>query len=314
MKKIEQAQEILRSIDMPAQQCNEMAALTLLALLQVKQATKWQNASRSSQTVTKNIMAFFVAEYDKTYAANTRETIRRFVLHQFVEAGIAQYNPDNPALPVNSPKAHYSISEEALILCRSFGSPAWEIELKKFLSLKPGLAAKYSKARDSKRIEVLINGTTTISLSPGSHNQLEHEIIKNFAPVFAPGSTVLYVGDTEDKMGHVDKAGIKTLGISFDDHGKFPDVILHLKEKNWLYLIESVTSHGPIGPKRYGELLSLFKQSNSGLVFVTAFLTIADFKKYVADIAWETEVWIAENPTHLIHFNGDRFLGPRKLP
>ncbi|MFS2517149.1 MULTISPECIES: BsuBI/PstI family type II restriction endonuclease [Parabacteroides] len=31
----------------------------------------------------------------------------------------------------------------------------------------------------------------------------------------------------------------------------------------------------------------------------------------MADIAWETEVWIAENPGHMIHFNGDRFIGPR---
>jgi hypothetical protein len=32
--------------------------------------------------------------------------------------------------------------------------------------------------------------------------------------------------------------------------------------------------------------------------------------KYLNDISWETEVWVADSPTHLIHFNGERFLGP----
>ena len=28
-------------------------------------------------------------------------------------------------------------------------------------------------------------------------------------------------------------------------------------------------------------------------------------------INWDTEVWIAELPEHMIHLNGDQFMGPR---
>ncbi len=86
--------------------------------------------------------------------------------------------------------------------------------------------------------------------------------------------------------------------------------MIHLKTKNWLVLIEAVTSHGPIGLKRHNELKDLFRMARLGLVFVTAFLTRRAMTKYLADIAWETEVWIAETPSHVIHFNGERFLGP----
>jgi type II restriction enzyme len=57
-------------------------------------------------------------------------------------------------------------------------------------------------------------------------------------------------------------------------------------------------------------LTALFASASAGLVFVTAFLSRRDLVKYVHDIAWETEVWVADAPTHLIHFDGIRFLGP----
>jgi hypothetical protein len=95
-----------------------------------------------------------------------------------------------------------------------------------------------------------------------------------------------------------------------DEHGKMPDVVVYHEEKNWLVLIEAVTSHGPVNPKRRLELRELFAASKVPLVFVTAFLDRKTMVRYLGDIAWETEVWIAESPTHLVHFNGERFLGP----
>jgi hypothetical protein len=89
-----------------------------------------------------------------------------------------------------------------------------------------------------------------------------------------------------------------------------PDVVVFHRSKGWLVLIEAVTSHGPVNPKRHHELQELFANSRVGLVFVTAFLDRKGLNKYLGDIAWETEVWVAESPTHLIHFNGERFLGP----
>jgi hypothetical protein len=71
-----------------------------------------------------------------------------------------------------------------------------------------------------------------------------------------------------------------------------------------------VTSAGPVDGKRRMELKQLFKKSPTGLVFVTAFETRRSMQSFVTQISWESEVWIAETPEHLIHFNGERFLGP----
>ncbi len=90
-------------------------------------------------------------------------------------------------------------------------------------------------------------------------------------------------------------------------HGKLPDVVIYMRNKNWLLLIESVTSHGPVEPKRQLELARLFKACTAGL---TAFPNRKTFLKHLDAITWESGVWIAAAPTHMVHFNGVRFLGP----
>jgi hypothetical protein len=121
---------------------------------------------------------------------------------------------------------------------------------------------------------------------------------------------VIYVGDTADKWAYFEEEWLAGLGIDVDAHGKMPDVVVHHVEKNWLVLIEAVTSHGPVNAKRRGELKALFRDSKAGLVFVTAFLRRQGLVRYLSEISWETEVWVADSPSHLIHFNGERFLGP----
>ena len=89
-----------------------------------------------------------------------------------------------------------------------------------------------------------------------------------------------------------------------------PDVVIHHTARNWLILVEAVTSHGPVSPKRMAELRRLFSGSAAGLVFVTAFPDRRTMHKYLDQISWETEVWVADSPDHMIHFDGERFLGP----
>ena len=124
------------------------------------------------------------------------------------------------------------------------------------------------------------------------------------------GGKVVYVGDAGEKLNDQEVKYFEQLGIQVDRHGKMPDVIVFMEDKNWLVLIEAVTSHGPINIKRHNELRELFKNSSASLVFVTAFETRKAMLKYLQEIDWETEVWVAESPSHLIHFNGERFLGP----
>lgn len=153
-----------------------------------------------------------------------------------------------------------------------------------------------------------------ITLSPGEHSELIRAIIEDFGPRFAPGSVLIYAGDTGDKWGYFDAPLLAELGVDVDSHGKMPDVVLYIKEQNWLFLVESVTSHGPVDGKRHAELARLFDGSKAGLVYVTAFPDRATMSRYLGEIAWETEVWVADAPSHLIHFDGVRFLGPYTLP
>jgi hypothetical protein len=160
------------------------------------------------------------------------------------------------------------------------------------------------------RIPIRVAAGKSIRLSPGSHNVLFRKVLEEFAERFTPGGRVLYVGDTGDKFAYFDQRALKSLGVEIDVHGKMPDAIIHHVTKNWLVLIEAVTSHGPVNPKRHAELSRLFSGSTAGLVFVTAFLDRKALTTYLEDVSWETEVWVAESPSHLIHFNGERFLGP----
>jgi hypothetical protein len=248
--------------------------------------------------------------YDKAYAPNTRETIRRQTMHQFVDAGLAVYNPDNPTRPVNSPATVYHIEPFALELLRSYGTTAWSDNLTAYLAKRQTLAARYANAREQNLVPVQIAPGKIIKLSPGEHSELIRKIIEDFAARFVPGAVLIYAGDTGEKWGYFEKSLLAKLGVEVETHGKMPDVVLHYPDRNWLLLVESVTSHGPVDGKRHAELAKLFAKSKAGLVYVTAFPNRSTMSRYLGEIAWETEVWVADAPSHLIHFNGERFLGP----
>lgn len=308
IKRKKEALAVLKALGLPREQQNDRSALTLLGLLGMKPRSDWADAAAPLCGITQ-LMDFFAKEYGKTYAPNSRETVRRFTVHQFVQAGIAIQNPDKPDRATNSPKAVYQIEPAALNLLRQFSTPDWDAALRAYLSSSKTLQQKYAAERQTNRIPLLLPGGS-ITLSAGGQNELVRKIIDNFCPQFTPGATPLYVGDTAQKFAYIDEPALAKYGYGVDRHGKMPDVVVSHSEKGWLVLIEAVTSHGPINPKRQEELKQLFPLAAGSTVFVTAFLTRRDMVRYTADIAWETEVWVAESPTHLIHFNGERFLGP----
>lgn len=308
-QKIEEAMSILESLGFPKGQQNERSALTLLALLDLKPGMGWSEASDPLIGITP-IMDFCRDQYGRQYAPNTRETFRRQTMHQFVQAGLAIANPDDPGRPVNSPKYCYQIEPNALALCRIYDSPQWSINLRSYLNSAETLKQRYARAREMKMVPVTLAEGKELYLTPGDHSRLVKAILDEFAPRFVPGGHVLYVGDTGGKWRYFDEEAMGTLGIAVDVHGKMPDVVIHHIEKGWLILIEAVTSHGPVDPKRREELAVLFQDSNAGLVYVTAFLRRSDMAKYIGEISWETEVWVQEASTHLTHFDGERFLAP----
>jgi type II restriction enzyme len=145
MSKIDDAKKILKELGLPAAQQNEISAYTLLALCDIKPRGNWRDATKASLKVSKGIMAFCKDAYKKEYAPNTRETFRRQVLHQFVQARIADYNPDNPKLAVNSPKAHYAITTEAFVAIKTYGTKAWKEAAEKLVNFQNVISKKESK-------------------------------------------------------------------------------------------------------------------------------------------------------------------------
>jgi hypothetical protein len=308
-QKIQEALEILKALGLPKQQQNEHSALTLLSLSDLKPGDSWGKAGSPLMGITP-MMEFFAAHYKKQYAPNTRETVRRHSVHQFVQAALIVPNPDKPSRPTNSPKAVYQIEPSVLKLLHEFGKSSWDRSLREYLKSVETLKALYAREREMHRIPIVLAHGEEIQLSAGGHNILVKKIIDEFCPLFTPGGQIIHVGDTQRKWAYFDSDAFRNLGVHIKEHGKMPDVVVYYVRKKWLVLIEAVTSHGPVNPKRRQELKKLFFGSKTGLVYVTAFLDRHAMVRYLDDISWETEVWIAESPTHLIHFNGERFLGP----
>lgn len=309
-QRIDQAIRILAELGMPKGQQNKRTGLCLLALLGLKPDMPFTEAQNPLMGITP-IMEFSALNYKVLYKPNTRETFRRQSIHQLVQAGLVLYNPDDNSRSTNSPQAVYQISIELLELARLFETANWNSAVKEFSKTRQTLSEKYAKTRSMNRVPIKVNDKE-IRLSPGKHNELVKAIIEKFAPVFLHGAELVYVGDTQDKSAYVNEDLFRDIKINFDEHNKFPDVVFYLPEKNWIVLIESVTSHGPMDSKRYHELSELFDSREYGMVYVSAFKDRATFAKYSSRIAWETEVWIEDNPEHLIHYNGTRFLGPYK--
>jgi hypothetical protein len=306
---VDEAIDALTQLGFPRQQLNERSGLVLLALLDLTPDKPWSEATAPLCGITP-MMEHMAEHYGKRYAPNSRETVRRQTVHQFLQGGLILQNPDQPDRPVNSGKTTYQVNSFALDLLRAYGQQDWVLALRRYQLRVEALKERWEKKRQLQRIPVVLPDGADITLSPGGQNVLIAALVKDFCPMFTPGGRVLYIGDADEKFAVYDRVGLEALGVVIEEHGKMPDLVVHYADRDWLVLIEAVTSHGPVDAKRHEELHTLFAGSTAGLVFVTSFLDRRTLAKYVGDISWETEVWVAESPTHLIHFNGDRFLGP----
>lgn len=305
MSKFDEAKTILSALQLPAKQQNGMCCGVLLAMSNILEDMQWREATNRWIRI-HDVIVFLKDNYNTSYAENSRETFRKQAMHHFRNAAFIEDNGE----VTNSPNYRYRLTDETLELIRSFGTSEWNGKLASFFSKHASLVEIYASKRKMQKMPVQINGQK-FTFSPGAHNQLQKAIIEEFAPRFAPKSHCLYVGDTieKDLVKNIDK--LSELGFEITLHDKMPDVVLYSEEKNWIYFIESVTSVGPMDPKRIKEINEMTQNVTAGKIFVTAFLDFKTFKKFSEALAWETEVWIADMPDHMIHLNGDKFLGPR---
>lgn len=306
MSKIEEAREILKELQVPAKQQADLCCFVLLAMANIKEQDLWTSATNNWIRI-HDVIAYTKENYGVAYAENSRETFRKQAMHHFRNAAFIEDN----GKATNSPNYRYRLTDEMLSLIQSYGTGTWETEKSNFLNTHETLVDLYASKRAMRKMPVRINGED-FTFSPGKHNELQKAIIEEFAPRFAPNSECLYVGDTTEKDLVKNVAKLQELGFAITLHDKMPDVVLYSEEKNWLYFIESVTSVGPMEPKRIKEIEEMTTDVTAGKIYVTAFLDFKTFKKFSETLAWETEVWIADMPDHMIHLNGDKFLGPRK--
>ncbi len=303
MDKIEQVRKLLKAIGLPQYQQSNLCALTILGMANLKEDTPWAKASNEWIRI-HDIIAFVNENYNKSYKENTRETFRKQAIHHFRTAAIVEDNTK----ATNSPDYRYRLTEDFLKVIRKIDVS--NRPLKTFVRNHQSLIEIYASKRKMAKMPVKINGID-FTFSPGKHNHLQKAIIEEFAPRFAPNAECLYVGDTIQKDLVKNEDRLKELGFTITLHDKMPDVVLYRADKDWIYFIEAVTSVGPMDPKRIQEITEMTDGVKAGKIFVTAFLDFKTYKKFSEKLAWETEIWLAEMPDHMIHMNGDKFLGPR---
>lgn len=306
MSKLEEAKNILNELKVPPKQKSDLCGYVILAMADIKKNDKWTNATNKWIRI-HDVIAFIRDFYEVSYAENSRETFRKQAIHHFRNAAFIEDN----GKATNSPNYRYRLTDEMLLLVKTFQSNQWEEQKNNFLKSHQNLIDLYSSKKAVRKMPVKINGDD-FTFSPGKHNQLQKLIIEEFAPRFAENSECLYVGDTIQKDLVKNEEKLKELGFEITLHDKMPDVVLYSEDKNWIYFIESVTSVGAMEPKRIKEIEEMTENVSAGKIYVTAFLDFKTFKKFSESLAWETEVWIADMPDHMIHLNGDKFLGPRK--
>jgi hypothetical protein len=311
---LENAISILSSVGIPVSDKTERSlermAMALLAVAGV--TNQWQEASDKRFLKTREVITFINEHFEEKISLGSYDDIRRKDLKLLVIAGFVINSSDNPNAATNDPTRGYSLSSEFKTLIHSFDTSNWANHLEKFMANRETLDTLLSRKRLMPKVPIKLTNGVLLELSIGKHNDLQKAIIEEFLPRYGQGCEVLYLGDTANKMLYLNEKQLKELNFFELAHEELPDIIAFNKERNWLYLIEAVHSSGSISEVRMLELKRLTKGCTADIVYVTAFLTKAEFRKWVTDIAWETEVWIAENPDHLIHFNGDKFLGPYK--
>ena len=314
MTMIEEAKNLLKLFEFDEKRTNDMAARTLLSLLNLREGDTWDQATNNRIGV-RGLMDWMRNNLDYQIAENSRETVRREVLHQFVAAAFCEHNDDDPNRPTNSSKNVYRVSPNVLNVIRMYSgndanSSEFTIALEEYLADFQSLVELQREERRMAKIPVRMPSNEIEYINPGGQNKLIKAMVEEFCPRFIPGGRVLYIGDADNKTVHYDKDIFSSLGINLDMHGKMPDLVVYQEDKNWLFLMEAVTSHGPVNALRKKDLESLFKGSKAGIVYVSCFPNRQVLRSHLMDIAWETEVWLESDPTHMIHFNGSRFMGP----
>jgi type II restriction enzyme len=316
-KLINEALDILQSVGIPfsgkRERGLENMAMAFLAVAGVSKSWKEaQGQKEHRHLTTREIIKYINDNYEETRSPGSYDDIKREHLKLLVLADLVLNSADNPSAARNDPTRGNTLSSEFKDLLIFYNTSEWDIKLKLYVKNKPSLSDILQRKRDMPKVRIKLPSGHTLDFSQGGHNQLQREIIEEFLPRYGNGCEVLYVGDAANKFLLREDGKLQELGFFELLHGALPDIVAYDAKKNWLYLIEAFYSSGPMTEERILELKKELKNCRADLIFVTAFISKNVFKQNATSIGWESEVWTADNPEHLIHFNGGKFLGPHK--
>ncbi|MBX7210264.1 MAG: hypothetical protein K1X78_18230 [Verrucomicrobiaceae bacterium] len=291
----------------------ERLSMVFLALADVHQSAMWKNAKGYDGTRTlrsRDVIEYLNKHFEESLSRGSYDDIRTEELKPLSLGNLVVTSAGKPNSSRNDPTRAYAVLPEAAAVLRTFGTPKWHSTLTNFLSGRQTLAAAISHARPTQNLPVKLPSGVTLEFSPGPHNELQKAVIEEFLPRYGYGAEVLYVGDAASKYLVREESRLRELDFFELTSGELPDIVAYSANRRWIYLIEAVHSSGPVSPIRHLELRRLTERCKADIIYVTAFLNRETFRKFAADISWETEVWIADAPDHLVHFNGDSFMGP----
>lgn len=313
-KLMNEALDILAKVGIPLETKSnrglERMAVCFLAVAGVKK--EWKEAKDVDDKVslkTRDIIQIVNKHFNENISSGSYDNIRRKDLKLLIVADLIISTGSKRGAATNDPTRGYALHPDFKNLISQYNTGKWSKELLKFKKGRPSLAEILERKRNIAKVAVTLPNGKPLQLSLGEHNVLQKALIEEFLTRYGSDCEVLYVGDTSNKILHIEENELQRLKFFELSHKELPDIIAYSKKKNWLYLIEAVHSSGPMSELRVLELKRMLKDCKAELIFVTGFLTRDIFRKWVQDIAWETEVWIADNPDHLIHFNGHKFLG-----
>jgi len=290
----------------------EGMALAFLAVTDIKCTGDWANAKdlNNRSMTTRDIISYCNENFNEERSSGSYDGVRKKDLRDLTLSNIVVNSMPNS--DPNDSTRGYSLNPVYADLVRNYGSYDWEEKVSSFISSTTTYRARVEQKRNIKKVMITLPDGTALDFSYGTHNELQKAIIEDFLPLFGFGAQLLYVGDTVDRNSFKEDTILKELGFFEIERGALPDIIAYSYEKNWLFVIEAVYSCNPVTIYRKLKIEELAAQCTADIIFVSAFPDKKTFKKFSSEIAWETEVWIANIPDHMIHFNGDKFFGPYK--
>lgn len=304
---------ILEAVGIPLENVHDRTRMRIaeavLAVAGIKKSFAEAVSSDDKRFLTTRQIIDYENKYlEGNYSPGSYDDIRRHHLILLTTAGYVVSSSQIGTQSTNNPTRGYACSPIFAELLRTYGTRQWAQTLADFRQKNEELREQLARKRELERIPVTLPSGVEVRLSAGEHNELQRDIVQEFLPRFGFGAEVLYLGDTTDKYLIREDAKLRALKFFSLEHEELPDVVAYSREKNLLFMIEAVHSFGQMGEIRVKKLKDKLLDCTATLVFVSAFENKKTFRKFSDDIAWESEVWLADSPDHMIHFNGYKFL------